>query len=50
SVIKKDRENQNDPTMPEFLEKLPTAYRDPALKPNQESAGNQDHSTPLLSS
>ncbi|XP_026386291.1 CSC1-like protein HYP1 [Papaver somniferum] len=50
SVIKKDRDNDNDPTMPEFLEKLPTAYRDPALKPNQESAGNQDHSTPLLSS
>ncbi|CAM8912808.1 unnamed protein product [Rhodiola kirilowii] len=33
TLIKKDRQDQNDPTMSEFLNKLETAYQDPALMP-----------------
>ncbi|CAM8916163.1 unnamed protein product [Rhodiola kirilowii] len=33
SLIKKDRQDQNDPTMSEFLNELETAYQDPALMP-----------------
>ncbi|XP_031491705.1 CSC1-like protein HYP1 [Nymphaea colorata] len=49
SLIKKDREVQNDPMLNEFLDKLTTAYRHPALSPVQYSAKLEDESrTPLL--
>ncbi|XP_021297717.1 CSC1-like protein HYP1 isoform X2 [Herrania umbratica] len=47
-LIKKDREDQNDPTMTEFLEKLATAYQDPALMPVQYSRSADGRSSPLL--
>ncbi|OMP00983.1 hypothetical protein COLO4_12229 [Corchorus olitorius] len=47
-LIRKDRENQNDPTMTEFLEKLSTVYQDPALMPVQYSRSADGRSTPLL--
>lgn len=47
-LIKKDREDQNDPTMTEFLDKLVTAYRDPALMPIQYSESLDRHTSPLL--
>lgn len=33
NLIKKDREDHNDPDMPEFYNRLVTAYKDPALSP-----------------
>lgn len=48
SLIKKDREDQNDPTMAEFFEKLKNAYRDPALLPIQFSGYDDRRSSPLL--
>ncbi|KAH9606971.1 hypothetical protein KSS87_013746 [Heliosperma pusillum] len=58
SLIKRDREDANDPGMPQFFEQLMTAYRDPALAPVQVSDSdgrrfpNQSdkHTDPLLSS
>ncbi|KAL3723338.1 hypothetical protein ACJRO7_035514 [Eucalyptus globulus] len=47
-LIKKDRENQNDPTIGEFYNKLATAYEDPAMKPTQHSLSTDSRSTPLL--
>lgn len=45
-LIKRDLGDQNDPSMPEFLDKLVTAYRDPALKPiNYSERSSRD---PLL--
>ncbi|XAR51708.1 hypothetical protein NMG60_11006421 [Bertholletia excelsa] len=46
-LIKKDKSDQNDPTMAEFLDKLVTAYQDPALMPIQHSQ-NSDRHSPLL--
>ncbi|XP_074309686.1 CSC1-like protein At1g69450 [Silene latifolia] len=37
TLINKDREDANDPGMPEFFDKLITAYKDPALYPMQFS-------------
>ncbi|KAL8142314.1 hypothetical protein V2J09_015346 [Rumex salicifolius] len=42
SLIKKDREDSNDPAMDEFLNKLVTAYQDPALSPLKLSNNNPD--------
>ncbi|KAK1273656.1 hypothetical protein QJS04_geneDACA007914 [Acorus gramineus] len=50
ALIKKDRENQNDPTMPEFYNRLVTAYRDPALMPIEYSSNSDERTSPLLSS
>ncbi|KAF5958502.1 hypothetical protein HYC85_005727 [Camellia sinensis] len=47
SLIKKDRDDQNDPSMAEFLDELVTAYRDPALMLIQYS-GRSDRNTSLL--
>lgn len=49
SLIKKDREDSNDPAMGEFLDKLVTAYQDPALSPLQLSNNPDSRTTPLLS-
>ncbi|KAG6493906.1 hypothetical protein ZIOFF_048909 [Zingiber officinale] len=49
TLIKKDREDLNDPAMDEFFDKLVTAYRDPALMPIRRLNLNDDHSSPLLS-
>ncbi|GMP30627.1 hypothetical protein CsSME_00005205 [Camellia sinensis var. sinensis] len=46
-LIKKDRDDQNDPSMVEFLNELVTAYRDPVLMPIQYS-GRNDRNTSLL--
>ncbi|CAA6657439.1 unnamed protein product [Spirodela intermedia] len=51
SLIKKDREEQNDPAMPGFLSNLASAYRDPAMKPvRRTEEAEQGLSTPFLSS
>lgn len=50
SLIKKDREDKNDPVMPEFLNNLVTAYQDPALLPTHYSSNTNSHTAPLLSS
>ncbi|KAL9352098.1 hypothetical protein Peur_054778 [Populus x canadensis] len=49
-LIKKDMEDQNDATMSEFLDRLVTAYRDPALMPLQYSADIDSLNRPLISS
>ncbi|PSS35126.1 CSC1-like protein [Actinidia chinensis var. chinensis] len=43
-LIKKDRDDQNDPSMPEFFDKLVTAYRDPTLMPINYSGNDRHHS------
>ncbi|KAF6171768.1 hypothetical protein GIB67_007289 [Kingdonia uniflora] len=48
SLIKKDRDGENDPRMADFLDELVTAYKDPALKPVQYSRNTNEHSAPLL--
>ncbi|XP_048433920.1 CSC1-like protein HYP1 isoform X3 [Pyrus x bretschneideri] len=47
-LIKKDREDENDPRISAFYEKLSTAYRDPALMPMHHPRSTDGHSTPLL--
>ncbi|XP_010661095.1 CSC1-like protein HYP1 isoform X4 [Vitis vinifera] len=49
-LINKDREDQRDPTMVEFRDKLVTAYQDPALKPIQYSGSIGRLKSPLLHS
>ncbi|CAK9186148.1 unnamed protein product [Ilex paraguariensis] len=49
SLIKKDREDQNNAGMAEFYNKLVTAYQDPALLPIRYSAIPDSQSAPLLS-
>ncbi|KAM1511967.1 hypothetical protein PS1_024045 [Malus domestica] len=49
-LIKKDREDEKDPTIFAFYEKLTTAYRDPALMPMQHPRSTDGHSSPLLQS
>ncbi|KAM3754618.1 hypothetical protein ACB098_03G179600 [Castanea mollissima] len=50
SLIKKDKEDQNDATMDEFFDKLVTAYQDPALMPLQFSTNTDSLHSPLISS
>ncbi|KAL9226181.1 hypothetical protein vseg_002022 [Gypsophila vaccaria] len=58
SLMKKDKEDADDPGMPEFFHQLITAYMDPALSPLQFSDPDSfrvpnhsdNHSDPLLSS
>ncbi|KAM0961615.1 hypothetical protein FF1_020993 [Malus domestica] len=50
SLIRKDRQDENDPAMPEFLDKLVTVYQDPALMPINYSGSNDRLRSPLLSS
>ncbi|KAK8553133.1 hypothetical protein V6N13_089348 [Hibiscus sabdariffa] len=47
-LIKKDRQDQEDPTMTEFFEKLVTAYQDPATMPVRYSRNDDGRSSPLL--
>lgn len=47
-LIKKDTEDQNDPTIGEFYNRLATAYEDPAMKPTHYSLSTDSRSTPLL--
>ncbi|XP_043703953.1 CSC1-like protein HYP1 isoform X2 [Telopea speciosissima] len=49
-LIKKDREDQNNAAMTDFLDKLVTAYRDPSLMPMQHSSDVEGYNTPLLHS
>ncbi|KAG5237246.1 CSC1 protein [Salix suchowensis] len=49
-LIKKDKEDQNDAAMSGFLDKLVTAYQDPALMPVQYSANSDSLNRPLISS
>lgn len=50
TLIKKDRADQNDPTMGEFFDKLVTAYRDPIWMPIRHSPFSNEHNSPLLHS
>ncbi|BFG26637.1 hypothetical protein CerSpe_129110 [Prunus speciosa] len=47
-LIKKDREDQNDPTIAVFYNKLSTGYEDPALMPIRHPRSTDDHNSPLL--
>ncbi|XP_043724297.1 CSC1-like protein HYP1 isoform X2 [Telopea speciosissima] len=49
-LIKKDREDQNDPAMTEFLENLVTAYGDPSMMLMQHSSNDDGYASPLLQS
>ncbi|KAK7407395.1 hypothetical protein VNO78_09282 [Psophocarpus tetragonolobus] len=49
SLIKKDREDQNDATMTQFYENLTNAYKDPALLPIHYSPNDGSLNSPLLS-
>uniref|UniRef100_A0A2C9WBC1 CSC1-like protein HYP1 n=1 Tax=Manihot esculenta TaxID=3983 RepID=A0A2C9WBC1_MANES len=49
-LIKKDREDQNEPNMREFYDNLVTAYRDPALMPVWYARNGDTHNSPLLHS
>ncbi|XP_058739272.1 CSC1-like protein HYP1 [Vicia villosa] len=49
-LIKKDRQDRNNPNMSEFYDKLTKAYTDPALMPIKYSGGCRSRRTPLLSS
>lgn len=49
-LIKKDRDDQNDPAMAEFFDELVTAYQDPALMPIHYSGNLESLNTPLISS
>ena len=48
SLIKKDRDDQNDPTISSFYEELATAYQDPALVPVRYSTNGERINSPLL--
>jgi hypothetical protein len=49
-LVKKDREDLNDPAIAEFYDKLVIAYRDPALMSMQYPRSTEEHSSPLLHS
>ncbi|KAL2927084.1 CSC1-like protein HYP1, partial [Bienertia sinuspersici] len=49
-LINKDRKDQSDPRMSEFLENLTAAYQDPALKPTHYSRDTTSQTSPLLQS
>nr|KYP64693.1 putative membrane protein C2G11.09 [Cajanus cajan] len=49
-LIKKDRQDQNNPNMSEFYDKLANAYNDPALMPIKYSGRFGSHKLPLLQS
>lgn len=50
SLIKRDRQDQNEPSMDEFFHELVTAYQDPALAPIQYSSNRDSLTSPLISS
>lgn len=49
SLLKKDKEEQNDPTMASFHDRLATAYQDPALLHVGYSGNSASITAPLLS-
>lgn len=49
SLLKKDKEEQNDPTIASFHERLATAYQDPALLHGGYSGNSASIIAPLLS-
>ena len=48
-LAKKDKEDQSDPSMDAFYDKLTTAYEDPALMPIRRRRSTDGHNSPLLS-
>lgn len=50
ALIKRDREDENDPSLPEFYNELIAAYQDPAMLPTQLSDIGEGLNSPLLSS
>lgn len=48
SLIRRDKDDQGDPTISRFYEKLATAYQDPALMPVRYSRNNERITSPLL--
>ncbi|OMO93315.1 hypothetical protein CCACVL1_06538 [Corchorus capsularis] len=48
-LIKRDREDRNDPTMAEFYDQLVTAYEDPAMLPVHFSQNADSLNQPLIS-
>lgn len=49
SLIRKDREDLNDPEVPQFFRELVTAYVDPALSPLKLSDSSGHRAPPSLS-
>lgn len=50
TLIKKDRADESDPAMAEFLDKMVTTYHDPALMPLNFTANSDGLNRPLMSS
>lgn len=48
SLIKKDKDDQNDPTISNFYDELANAYQDPALAPVSYSRNDERINSPLL--
>lgn len=48
SLVKRDRQDESDPAMPEFYDKLVAAYQDPALMPIHYSSDTNSITTPLI--
>lgn len=48
SLLKKDKEEQNDPTIASFHDRLATAYQDPALLHVGYSGNSASITAPLL--
>ncbi|KAK7307086.1 hypothetical protein VNO77_39833 [Canavalia gladiata] len=49
SLIKKDREDENDTTIAEFHDNLVNAYKDPSLLPIRHSSNTEGLRSPLIS-
>ncbi|KAL9226087.1 hypothetical protein vseg_001937 [Gypsophila vaccaria] len=49
-LVTKDKKEQDDPRMAEFMDKLVDAYQDPALKPKVNNDDGNQHTSPLLRS
>lgn len=47
-LAKKDKEDQSDPSMDAFYDKLSTAYEDPVLMPIRRRRSTDGHNSPLL--
>ncbi|XP_074285468.1 CSC1-like protein HYP1 isoform X2 [Silene latifolia] len=49
-LVTKDRKEQGNPRMAEFLDKLVDAYQDPAIRPKYNDRDDDTHTSPLLRS
>ncbi|KAM6550055.1 hypothetical protein CsatB_021731 [Cannabis sativa] len=50
SLVKKDKEDQNNPARDEFYDKLVDAYKDPSMSSTRYTRNGDGHTSPLLHS